>query len=776
MKLLSLELHGYRQFASPLRIDLPGGLVGVCGPNGVGKSKLVESIGFALYGSNRRVLPAGDRARDLPSRGVESAKPSVTLRLELRGQVLRVSRTVKTATLEIEGGGTLADSPSGVTKRITQLLRLSPDAYLGTFVARQREVSRLLTMRPMDRQRLVNRLIGVSQVETAIELAKEEKARRSQSVALAEAALTRSPDLAERVLTEQLEALALAESQLHETQDARDVLAERVRSAREAFNQARSARERVQDLENQMKELAKHKSSLDREASGVRERLQEVMDAEAALSESLSILEATDSADEYLETFELLKQKQELNDRLVLLEADSKERKKRLEVLTVVTEKRAALHKAFAETVQAVKSAELLSDDARHRASAIAQQRANALNLGSDGICDVCGQRYGDSFATALAHFDQERGELLASADLSDRAVGDAKRQHADLLRQAQELDLEVKTLSAAIEKLADVPGRLTICRDELGQIEDRLSSGTEITTAYDEVSHLHARQQALRRARAASEVERLRMIANGRSMAEESLKIATASLQDLEKRRATLDSAISKANHETAGLEAAQTELEALEVMERDAIDAVTVASGAVSAKTMLRDQAKRELELSIERAAVLHTARRNSLVAERTVDVLVRLLTEITNEARPRLAELMDTWGRSLMGSRFKSIDLSEDYGIIADNGSGRHELSHFSGGEQTVLSVMLRLAISLFCRERAGFDTGFLVLDEIFGDQDSEHRVLLVEFLSEIQQHYHQVLVVNHVDDVTAMLDSIIDVIPTGANTSTAILRST
>src|SRR5713101_8427094 len=132
------------------------------------------------------------------------------------------------------------------------------------------------------------------------------------------------------------------------------------------------------------------------------------------------------------------------------------------------------------------------------------------------------------------------------------------------------------------------------------------------------------------------------------------------------------------------------------------------------------------------------------------------------------------MDTWARALLGSRLRSITLTDDYRIEADNGSGRHQLEHFSGGEQTLLALMLRVAIALFCRERAGFDTGFLILDEVFGDQDAEHRALLVEFLAEIQQHYHQVLVVNHVDDVTAMLDSIIDVTPTGPNTSTAALR--
>ena len=63
------------------------------------------------------------------------------------------------------------------------------------------------------------------------------------------------------------------------------------------------------------------------------------------------------------------------------------------------------------------------------------------------------------------------------------------------------------------------------------------------------------------------------------------------------------------------------------------------------------------------------------------------------------------------------------------------------------------MLRVAISIFCRERAGFETSFLVLDEVFGNQDTEHRQQLVDFLNEIKVHYHQILIVNHIEDVTA-----------------------
>jgi exonuclease SbcC len=117
---------------------------------------------------------------------------------------------------------------------------------------------------------------------------------------------------------------------------------------------------------------------------------------------------------------------------------------------------------------------------------------------------------------------------------------------------------------------------------------------------------------------------------------------------------------------------------------------------------------------------------------------------------------------------------VDLTEDYQLIADNGSGEHIISHFSGGEQTLLAIMLRVAISIFCRERAGFDTSFLILDEVFGNQDVEHRAQLVQFLEEIKIHYHQILIVNHIDDVTGMLDSIIDVSRTGPNTSKVQLR--
>ena len=68
MKLVTLKLTGYRQFLEPTVLYFPDGLSGICGPNGVGKSKLIEAIGYALYGAASPVLPKGDKVTDLPSR------------------------------------------------------------------------------------------------------------------------------------------------------------------------------------------------------------------------------------------------------------------------------------------------------------------------------------------------------------------------------------------------------------------------------------------------------------------------------------------------------------------------------------------------------------------------------------------------------------------------------------------------------------------------------------------------------------------------------------
>jgi len=48
MKLTRLRLHGFKSFVEPTDFMIEPGLTGVVGPNGCGKSNLVEALRWAM--------------------------------------------------------------------------------------------------------------------------------------------------------------------------------------------------------------------------------------------------------------------------------------------------------------------------------------------------------------------------------------------------------------------------------------------------------------------------------------------------------------------------------------------------------------------------------------------------------------------------------------------------------------------------------------------------------------------------------------------------------
>ena len=323
---------------------------------------------------------------------------------------------------------------------------------------------------------------------------------------------------------------------------------------------------------------------------------------------------------------------------------------------------------------------------------------------------------------------------------------------------------------------LDSVPGQAEAARDELAHADAQLAAAPPVLreVSYSAVKHEELRQAMERYQAAVATVEQQRVHAAQEEESSQELASATTALRALQSQRVDLEAKIaatSPSDEEKAAaaatLATAQKAHEGAEAQLREADARVATADERVR-------RANEDLKQSQEQEQRITVARRSLIVAEQTERVLQQLLLEITAEARPRIVELMETWMRTLLGPRFRTIALSDDYQLKADNGSGSHGIGHFSGGEQTLLAIMLRVAISIFCRERAGFETSFLVLDEVFGNQDTEHRQQLVDFLNEIKIHYHQILIVNHIEDVTTMLDNIIDVIPTGSNTSRTELR--
>src|ERR1700755_3709479 len=60
MKLPRLRLHGFKAFVDPPYFVIESGLTGVVGPNGCGKSNLVEALRWAMGETSHKSLRAAD--------------------------------------------------------------------------------------------------------------------------------------------------------------------------------------------------------------------------------------------------------------------------------------------------------------------------------------------------------------------------------------------------------------------------------------------------------------------------------------------------------------------------------------------------------------------------------------------------------------------------------------------------------------------------------------------------------------------------------------------
>ena len=56
MRLISLKLAGFKSFVDPTGLSVPGQLVGIVGPNGCGKSNIIDAVRWVLGESKASAL------------------------------------------------------------------------------------------------------------------------------------------------------------------------------------------------------------------------------------------------------------------------------------------------------------------------------------------------------------------------------------------------------------------------------------------------------------------------------------------------------------------------------------------------------------------------------------------------------------------------------------------------------------------------------------------------------------------------------------------------
>jgi len=144
-----------------------------------------------------------------------------------------------------------------------------------------------------------------------------------------------------------------------------------------------------------------------------------------------------------------------------------------------------------------------------------------------------------------------------------------------------------------------------------------------------------------------------------------------------------------------------------------------------------------------------------------ERFINLVIDYRQFLISRIRPKLSEISGELLSELTNGKYTGVELDEEYNLYIFDGNAKYPLPRFSGGEADIANLCLRLAISQLIAESSTIETGFIILDEIFGSQDIHRKALILQALNNLSKKFRQITLITHVDDIKDTVENIIEV---------------
>ena len=787
MILKKIKLENFRRFQF-LELEFPENLIGIIGKNGAGKSSLIEALGWALYGTR---ISRTDK-QDIRSQfSTASGGCSVELEFVYGDTEYRILRKIKgkNAITEAAIYCSGAEAPAAVQERgvneyVENLLKLDYRSFLVSVYARQKELAALSIMQPEERRRSINRLIGIDEIDEARERLRkdrndQEKIVQGMRLSLIDVELLRQRQTA---LQEQL---AQSEKELQQ-------LSAQLQAKRTALEGAKSGFETLSKLRDQHALLAtrliKDQTRL-HECERTNQRLQAELAVIAEAEEELVQMQPL--VDEYnairgkkeeLDQMALRKAKQES------LEASQLQLDEGWQKLTEEEQRDSAALNQYTALLSDLKAAiesvgeaekkltELQShytEWSARRTSAETHGRewkekyATLQKLGPEGTCPTCTQPLRDHYEVALLEINekieglrsefkyarQQEVTLLESQKQQERELQKLRRQKEGLLQRQAGLE-EIK------KRFASLQSEKSGLEQKRQRIREQLAALGPVS--YDSGQHetwknkYEAAQKWLQKQ--AQLLERVRRRPDLEQELAQTQKNRIEIVQDIaETEAAQVALNFNEAAFQTAKNDIAEKTQQVDELRDnyshgREAMAAIKKDLQSVG--QTIDEQGQKAEEIKNREQEVQYLA---------ALDIhLGRFRLALAGRIRPLLAQRASELLALTSNNRYQWLDLDEDYNIRVYDGNESFGIDRFSGGEQDLVNLCLRIAISQVVAERSGgYPVNLLVLDEVFASQDEERKGCILESLGRLTSQFRQIFMITHIEAIKEVLPVILEV---------------
>lgn len=323
--------------------------------------------------------------------------------------------------------------------------------------------------------------------------------------------------------------------------------------------------------------------------------------------------------------------------------------------------------------------------------------------------CPTCDQELGDSFESVRAHAE---GELKA------------------LQREVERLTAELERHEVEPTALTESRGRRDAAQKALGEVRRERDSVLKLERSLEAFLRLEGEAAA-----------------------------AQKEIAELESEREALSREINQSPFSEDSYTAEKTKCDAASrLLEVTRLQKVR-AEGELQTHRALKARTEGELRAFDERAAALVERRKLLALLDDGDQALTDFRKHLNASIRPRLTELASEFLAELTDGRYTTVEIGADFTpTVIEDGEPKPIIS---GGEEDILNLCLRLALSNMLAERAGQSFSLLMLDEVFGSLDEGRRTNVLGLLEKLNQRFEQILVITHLDDIKEGVQSLIEI---------------
>lgn len=179
----------------------------------------------------------------------------------------------------------------------------------------------------------------------------------------------------------------------------------------------------------------------------------------------------------------------------------------------------------------------------------------------------------------------------------------------------------------------------------------------------------------------------------------------------------------------------------------------------GEVNTHAALVARSQGDLDRFDERQAELERFRREVRLFDECDRIVTDFRKYVNTSIRPRMAELASEYLTDLTDGRYSAVELGEDFTpTVVEDGEAKRVIS---GGEEDILNLCMRIALSHMLAERAGQSFSLLMLDEVFGSLDEGRRGNVLALLEKLRRRFEQIIIITHLDDIKDGVQHLIQV---------------